>query len=81
MRNAATIGGNLALARQRRLESDLATVLMGAGATVGYVELTASSNGHYVRYSASAAVQNHPTMSLLARVSNTWGLFKNTIFA
>jgi len=68
VRNAATIGGNLALARQRRLESDLATVLMGGGAIVRYVELTASSNGHDVRCAASAALQNHPTISLLARV-------------
>jgi xanthine dehydrogenase iron-sulfur cluster and FAD-binding subunit A len=39
VRNAATVGGNLALARDRRLESDLATVLMGAGATVEFVPL------------------------------------------
>ena len=39
VRNAATVGGNLVLARVRRLESDLATVLMGAGATVQFVPL------------------------------------------
>ena len=39
VRNAATVGGNLVLARDRRLESDLATVLMGSGATVEFVPL------------------------------------------
>lgn len=39
VRNAATVGGNLVLARDRRLESDLATVLMGAGAAVEFVPL------------------------------------------
>lgn len=39
VRNAATVGGNLVLARDQHLESDLATVLMGAGATVDFVPL------------------------------------------
>lgn len=34
MRGAATVGGNLALARNRRLESDLAPLLLAAGARV-----------------------------------------------
>lgn len=34
VRSAATVGGNLALSLQRRLESDLVTVLMGSGAKV-----------------------------------------------
>ena len=34
MRGAATVGGNLALARNRRLESDLAPLLLAAGACV-----------------------------------------------
>ena len=34
MRAAATVGGNLALARNRRLESDLAPLLLAAGARV-----------------------------------------------
>lgn len=44
VRNAATVGGNLALARGRRLESDLATVLMGAGSTVKYLEVGSSGD-------------------------------------
>lgn len=43
MRNAATVGGNLALARERRLESDLATVLMGAGASVLFLDLAGAA--------------------------------------
>ncbi len=34
MRNAATVGGNLALAVKRGLESDLVTVLIGGRAQV-----------------------------------------------
>ena len=34
VRGAATVGGNLALARNRRLESDLAPLLLAAGARV-----------------------------------------------
>lgn len=44
VRNAATVGGNLALARQRHLESDLTTVLMGAGATVRFVDLASCAD-------------------------------------
>lgn len=43
VRNAATVGGNLALARERRLESDLATVLMGAGASVLFLDLAVAA--------------------------------------
>ena len=43
VRDAASVGGNLALARERRLESDLATVLMGAGASVRSLDLAGAA--------------------------------------
>ena len=49
VRNAATIGGNLALARDRHLESDLATVLMGAGAEVECVPLRSCADASSAR--------------------------------
>jgi hypothetical protein len=50
VRNAATIGGNLTLARERHLESDLATVLMGAGAKVLWKPLSGCTDGHTSRW-------------------------------
>jgi len=41
VRNAATIGGNMALCREKGFESDVATVLLGMGATI---ETIRSSN-------------------------------------
>lgn len=42
IRNAATVGGNLALARERLLESDLVTVLIAAAAALQFLDLDAA---------------------------------------
>lgn len=52
MRAAATVGGNLALARNRRLESDLAPLLLAAGARVALASadgLRCACTGTYAR--------------------------------
>lgn len=62
VRNAATVGGNLALSRERGLESDLATVLMGAGATTTLVELESCADARKARCVLLSTIVVHSTV-------------------
>ena len=60
VRNVGTVAGNLVLAKTRRFESDLATVLCGLGATVTVMRMSGSNSDK-----AGGAAPQQETMDLL----------------